>query len=69
MDYSKLIAQLFEGNPRAAARLITIVENDIETFVEKFFCFLLRLSAHVHDMEGVVILVFGVEAVYGEATA
>jgi LAO/AO transport system kinase len=30
MDYSKLINQLFEGNPRAAARLITIVENDIE---------------------------------------
>ncbi|MFX1321678.1 MAG: methylmalonyl Co-A mutase-associated GTPase MeaB [Promethearchaeota archaeon] len=31
MDYSNLIDQLIEGNPRAAARLITIVENDIET--------------------------------------
>ena len=30
MDYSNLIDQLFEGNTRAAARLITIVENDIE---------------------------------------
>ena len=30
MDYSSLIDQLIEGNPRAAARLITIVENDIE---------------------------------------
>ena len=30
MDYSNLIDQLFEGNPRAAARLITIVENDID---------------------------------------
>lgn len=31
MDYTTLIDQLFEGNPRAAARLITIVENKIET--------------------------------------
>jgi LAO/AO transport system kinase len=30
MDYSKLIDQLFQGNTRAAARLITIVENNIE---------------------------------------
>ena len=30
MDYSNLIDQLFEGNTRAAARLITIVENDID---------------------------------------
>ncbi len=30
MDYSILIKQLLEGNTRAAARLITLVENDIE---------------------------------------
>ncbi|UCD00599.1 MAG: methylmalonyl Co-A mutase-associated GTPase MeaB [Promethearchaeota archaeon] len=30
MDYSNLISQLLKGNPRAAARLITFVENDIE---------------------------------------
>jgi LAO/AO transport system kinase len=30
MDYSDLISQLLEGNPRAAARLITLVENNIE---------------------------------------
>ncbi|MFX1464666.1 MAG: methylmalonyl Co-A mutase-associated GTPase MeaB [Promethearchaeota archaeon] len=29
MDYSNFIPQLLEGNPRAAARLITFVENDI----------------------------------------
>jgi LAO/AO transport system kinase len=30
MDYSNFISQLLKGNPRAAARLITFVENDIE---------------------------------------
>jgi LAO/AO transport system kinase len=30
MDYSNLIDQVLKGNTRAAARLITIVENDIE---------------------------------------
>jgi LAO/AO transport system kinase len=30
MEYSDLINKLLEGNTRAAARLITIVENDIE---------------------------------------
>ncbi|MFX1276134.1 MAG: methylmalonyl Co-A mutase-associated GTPase MeaB [Promethearchaeota archaeon] len=29
MNYSDLIAKLYDGNTRAAARLITIVENDI----------------------------------------
>jgi LAO/AO transport system kinase len=29
MDYSDYISQLLEGNPRAVARLITFVENDI----------------------------------------
>lgn len=30
MEYSELIEQLLKGNARAAARLITLVENDIE---------------------------------------
>lgn len=30
MEYSNLITELLEGNTRAAARLITIVENDID---------------------------------------
>jgi len=30
MDYSEFISQLLKGNPRAAARLITFVENDID---------------------------------------
>jgi LAO/AO transport system kinase len=30
MEYSNLITKLLEGNTRAAARLITIVENDID---------------------------------------
>ncbi|MFX1571430.1 MAG: methylmalonyl Co-A mutase-associated GTPase MeaB [Promethearchaeota archaeon] len=30
MDYSNFISRLLEGNPRAAARLITFVENDID---------------------------------------
>ena len=29
MDYSDLTKKLVEGNTRAAARLITLVENDI----------------------------------------
>ncbi len=29
MDYSDLIQKLLNGNPRAVARLITLVENDI----------------------------------------
>ena len=32
MEYSNLITELLEGNTRAAARLITIVENDIDTY-------------------------------------
>jgi len=34
MDYSELIKKLTEGNSRAAARLITIVENDIDAAEE-----------------------------------
>ena len=30
MEYSDLIDRVLEGNTRAAARLITLVENDIE---------------------------------------
>ena len=30
MDYSELIEKLLNGNSRAVARLITLVENDIE---------------------------------------
>lgn len=30
MDYSDLTNNLIKGNTRAAARLITIVENDID---------------------------------------
>ncbi|MFX0046689.1 MAG: methylmalonyl Co-A mutase-associated GTPase MeaB [Candidatus Hermodarchaeota archaeon] len=30
MDYSNLIEKLLNGNPRAVAKLITLVENDIE---------------------------------------
>jgi LAO/AO transport system kinase len=34
MDYSDLISNLIKGNTRAAARLITIVENDIDAAEE-----------------------------------
>jgi LAO/AO transport system kinase len=34
MDYSNFISQLLQGNPRAAARLITFVENDIDAAEE-----------------------------------
>jgi LAO/AO transport system kinase len=34
MDYSNFISQLLKGNPRAAARLITFVENDIDAAEE-----------------------------------
>ena len=34
MDYSNFISQLIKGNPRAAARLITFVENDIDAAEE-----------------------------------
>ena len=34
MPYSDLIEKLLEGNTRAAARLITLVENDIEAAEE-----------------------------------
>ena len=34
MAYSNLISQLLKGHPRAAARLITLVENDIEAAEE-----------------------------------
>ena len=34
MEYSNLISQLLKGIPRAAARLITFVENDIEAAEE-----------------------------------
>ncbi|TKJ23313.1 MAG: methylmalonyl Co-A mutase-associated GTPase MeaB [Promethearchaeota archaeon Loki_b32] len=34
MEYSNLISQLLKGHPRAAARLITFVENDIEAAEE-----------------------------------
>ena len=34
MEYSTFISQLLKGNPRAAARLITFVENDIEAAEE-----------------------------------
>jgi len=34
MAYSNLISQLLEGKPRAAARLITFVENDIDAAEE-----------------------------------
>ena len=34
MDYSNFISQLLEGRPRAVARLITFVENDIEAAEE-----------------------------------
>ncbi|TET55884.1 MAG: methylmalonyl Co-A mutase-associated GTPase MeaB [Promethearchaeota archaeon] len=34
MEYSNFISQLLKGNPRAAARLITFVENDIEAAEE-----------------------------------
>jgi len=40
MEYSNLITKLLEGNTRAAARLITIVENDIdaaETIINSIF--------------------------------
>jgi LAO/AO transport system kinase len=40
MDYSDLIEQLLQRNPRAAAKLITIVENDFEAaeqIVNKIF--------------------------------
>ncbi len=34
MDYSNFISQLLKGNPRAVARLITFVENDIDAAEE-----------------------------------
>ena len=34
MDYSNFVSQLLKGNPRAAARLITFVENDIDVAEE-----------------------------------
>jgi LAO/AO transport system kinase len=34
MDYSNFISQLLNGNPRAAARLISFVENDIDAAEE-----------------------------------
>jgi LAO/AO transport system kinase len=34
MDYSNYISQLLNGNPRAAARLISFVENDIDAAEE-----------------------------------
>ena len=34
MDYSNFISQLLKGNPRAAARLITFIENDIDAAEE-----------------------------------